>query len=450
MKIYWCIPEKLFNSKNADEHKEDRSILEDSIRKYYGQVEVEIVGRKNQDKIEVYVMGKPKYEGFQEEIQRSLVTAVIKCYGENVRQRIQIKLNYSAFNPDFAPKNEGTLNQQKNKSSDQKSEVEKMEKGSEYDYEKLSYNYQAVEPKFSFEQVILPQKTLDQVEKAIGILEVEKKVFDEWGLRAIIPEATSALSFYGPPGTGKTMTAEAIAYKLGKKILRATYADVESKFHGEGPKMVKAIFMAAERDDAVLFLDESDSLLSKRLTNVSDGSAQAINSMRSQLLISLENFKGIVIFATNLVINYDKAFLSRLINVEFVNPTAAERKKIWWNHLKTDKIHIPLATDVDVDYLAETYEFCGREIKNVVKNACVSAALKKQEIVTQQDFISACTNTVEERMRVNLAKDQTKMGDDSIDESKKERLKETIQKKIAAGTVNAVNAGNSEETRSFK
>lgn len=98
--------------------------------------------------------------------------------------------------------------------------------------------------------------------------------------------------------------------------------------------MVKAIFRAAERENAILFLDESDSLLSKRLTNVSDGSAQAINSMRSQLLICLENFTGIVIFATNLVVNYDKAFLSRLINVEFTYPTEEERVAIWNIHLK--------------------------------------------------------------------------------------------------------------------
>ena len=188
----------------------------------------------------------------------------------------------------------------------------------------------------------------------------------------------------------------------------------------------------------MLFLDESDSLLSKRLTNVSDGSAQAINSMRSQLLISLENFKGIVIFATNLVVNYDKAFLSRLINVEFTNPTATERRKIWWNHLKTDKIHVPLSTDVNIDYLAETYELCGREIKNVVKNACVSVALKKNEIVTQQDFITACVKVVEQRENVNSAKDQTRIGDISASEEKKERLKDAIQKKINTGTINVV------------
>ena len=150
------------------------------------------------------------------------------------------------------------------------------------------------------------------------------------------------------------------------------------------------------------------------------------------MLISLENFKGIVIFATNLVVNYDKAFLSRLINVEFTNPTATERKKIWWNHLKTDKIHVPLSTDVNIDYLAETYELCGREIKNVVKNACVSVALKKNEIVTHHH------DGVEQRENVNSAKDQTRIGDISASEEKKERLKDAIQKKINTGTINVV------------
>ena len=390
------------------------------------------------NKIEIYVMGKPKYD-WPDDIKQAIITSVKKCYGEDVRNNILIKLNYSAFNPHFAPVSDNFIDTNVNKNKTRMDNSNMKEKDNEYDYEKLSYNYQAVEPRFSFDQVILPQSTLEQIEEAIGILEVEAKVFDEWGLRAIIPEATSALSFYGPPGTGKTMTAEAIANKLGKKILRATYADVESKFHGEGPKMVKAIFRAAERDDAVLFLDESDSLLSKRLTNVSDGSAQAINSMRSQLLISLESFKGIVIFATNLVVNYDKAFLSRLINVEFINPTSVERKKIWWNHLKTDRVHVPLADDVDIDYLAENFELCGREIKNAVKNACVSAALRKKDIVCQQDFIDASMKLVEERTRVNMAKDQTKIGADPVSDERKILLKEALQKKIDSKKIETVN-----------
>lgn len=439
MKIYWCIPETLFNLKKPSEREKDKEILEKEIKKYYGSVEIETIGQKNQNEIEITVMGKPKYDGYEDAIERSVKAVVAQCYGEIAGQKTNVRQNYSAINPNFAP-NDCHANNQEIDSALHKNKMKRKEKNKddEYNYEKLSYNYQAVEPKFSFEQVILPQKTLEQVEEAIGILEVETKVFDEWGLRAIIPEAASALSFYGSPGTGKTMTAEAIAHKLGKKILRATYADIESKFHGEGPKMVKAIFRAAERDDAILFLDESDSLLSKRLTNVSDGSAQAINSMRSQLLISLESFKGIVIFATNLVVNYDKAFLSRLINIEFTNPTAAERKKIWWNHLKTNKVHVPLAEDVNVDLLAEQYELCGREIRNVVKSACVSVALKKREIVSQQDFVTASVKAIDERNRVNSAKDHTKICDSISSEEKKDQLKEVMQRKIDSETVNIV------------
>lgn len=57
------------------------------------------------------------------------------------------------------------------------------------------------------------------------------------------------------------MAAEAISKKLDKKILRATYADIESKFHGEGPKMVKAITFPETAPDVYTidhtFVDDS-------------------------------------------------------------------------------------------------------------------------------------------------------------------------------------------------
>ena len=192
--------------------------------------------------------------------------------------------------------------------------------------------------------------------------------------------------------------------------------------------MVKAIFRAAERDDAILFLDEADSLLSKRLTNVSDGSAQAINSMRSQLLICLEQFRGIVIFATNLVVNYDKAFLSCLINIEFTIPDKEARKAIWYQHLYGKGLNIPLSDDVNLDELAEKYVFCGREIKNSVKDACVTAAINKKEIVCQQDLLNASEKTKIESAKVIKAEDHTKAI--NITEKQKNDLKDAMQKKI--------------------
>ena len=60
-------------------------------------------------------------------------------------------------------------------------------------------------------------------------------------------------------------------------------------------------------------------------------------------------------------------------------PTAKEREMIWWQHLRTKVIHVPLADDVDIQVLSEKYEFCGREIKSAVKSACVAAALEKTQ-----------------------------------------------------------------------
>lgn len=410
-----------------------------SIAAYFEMPQkIQFTNAPGQDSVQVSIMDKPRYPDSEQSVIRQVKSILYDKIDNIPEEKINVRVNVTRMQPSFNPtvgrrpqstsfteapafgqqRSEGTKNPKREGGSD------------EFNYEKLSNNYTAETPRYTFDQVILPQKVLDQIDRAIGIIQVEHKVFDEWGLRSIIPTASSAMSFYGPPGTGKSMAAEAIAAKLGKKILSATYADIESKFHGEGPKMVKAIFMAAERDNAVLFLDESDSLLSKRLTNVSDGSAQAINSMRSQLLISLERFKGIVIFATNLVVNYDKAFLSRLINIEFTMPTAEERKRIWLQHLCTNTVHVPLAGDVDISALSEKYEFCGREIKSAVKSACIATALDNRDEVTQADLVKACDITWEETLKIISANDHTVSRAAPLKPEQKDALVNAMQRKI--------------------
>ena len=402
MRIYVCIPVEFFESENfVSSRKNFCRNLSHALKKYYGRINpLDIEFFKNSsdrsDRTDFYIMENSKRQGFELQIQEIIKNLFIKYFpGLHLNN---ICLNYQRAKPDFRP-------------SDLLSENKKSD---EFDYEKLSLNYKAQKARYNFNQVILSEDTLEKVKEAADMvsLSVREKVFEEWGLKNIIPHAASALNFYGSPGTGKTMLAEAVADYLKKKIIRATYADIESKYHGEGPKMVKAIFLAAKREDAVLFIDESDALLSKRLTNVTDGSAQAINSMRSQLLISLEQFDGIVIFASNLVINYDKAFLSRLISVEIPDPDVEARKSIWERHMFGEGIKIPFAEDVQKNYLvselAEKYkEFCGREIKNAVLHSCVSAARRKNNQISKDDIINACERVKTEAEKVRNAADHT-------------------------------------------
>ncbi len=256
------------------------------------------------------------------------------------------------------------------------------------------------EPLFRMELLVIPADVRDQLIRATRLLELRTKIFEEWGLREIEPNPRSALNFYGPPGTGKTMAAHALAAAGGKNIICASYADIESMYHGEGPKNVSELFQVAAEQDAVLFIDEADSLLSKRLTNVTQGSEQAINSMRSQLLISLDNFKGLVIFATNLVANYDTAFDSRVQHVHFPVPGRDARVEIWRRHLPK---RLP-TRGVDCGELAEASEgLVGRDIKMAVISAATRAAMNQERVVTQEHLLLALANIRQTRVEKESA-----------------------------------------------
>ncbi len=272
------------------------------------------------------------------------------------------------------------------------------EEDGEFDLENRAGRYAAQEPLWSLDQLVAPESLLDELDTAISLARLEPLVFDVWGLREIEPFPRSALNFHGAPGTGKTLAAHAVASQLGRPILVASYAQIESKYHGDGPKNVEALFLAALKQDAVLFIDEADSLLSRRLTNVTQGSEQAINSMRSQILICLERHKGVVIFATNLAENYDRAFESRVRHIHFPQPDHDARTAIWRKHLPQ---RLPLADDVAPWRLAALAdEFCGRDIKNAVVNAALSVARRGDAVISHADLAESVKRIVEARDRV--------------------------------------------------
>ena len=281
--------------------------------------------------------------------------------------------------------------------------------------------YQPIEPKFTFDLLVLPEKVKKIVMRAADSLLIENGVFDDWGFREIA-NPRSAINFYGMPGTGKTMTAHALAYYLERDILVASYAEIGSMYHGEGPKNVKAVFEAAEKRNAILLIDEADSLLSKRLTRVTQGSDQAINSMRSQLLMSLENFEGIVIFCTNLLENYDKAFESRMLSVEIPMPDE-ECRKVIWDNLIVKKC--PRSDDVDVAELAKKYDdVCGREIKNCILTAATDARLVGAEELSMEHLTEAMDEIIESRFDENG-------GSQELSKEAKEDIGKKIRKKLS-------------------
>jgi ATP-dependent 26S proteasome regulatory subunit len=274
-------------------------------------------------------------------------------------------------------------------------------------------------PQYTFDQLILEEDIINELLYSIKLESVKDTVYKSWGLEKIEPNPKSALNFWGDSGTGKTMAAHAIAHKMGKKIILASYAEIESKYHGDGPKNVKKLFNFAKENDAVLFIDEADSLLSKRLTNVTQGSEQAINSMRSQLLIQIEQYSGMVIFATNLASNYDKAFVTRIKSIHFKKPNLEMRIKLWEKMLLPT---LPLDSDVNAEKLAQIDNVCGRDIKNAIVKAAIKTAIDKNLTITQ----SVLENSIKEILESN-----EKITGKPLSEEEKKELSEKIKRKLA-------------------
>jgi SpoVK/Ycf46/Vps4 family AAA+-type ATPase len=249
---------------------------------------------------------------------------------------------------------------------------------------------EAIEPHWSFDRVILPPSTRRQISEALGQIFQHDLIFREWGLGEIHSSGLGlAFNFAGLPGTGKTICAEAIAFELSQPLIIVRYSEMESMWAGETAKNVRAVFEAATEQDAVLFFDEADAIAARRSTSVREAYSRESNLVVNVLLNELEQFNGVVIFATNLARNFDPAFERRIrTHIYFELPGPLEREAIWRAQIHEQRT--PLARDVDFRALAEQYERSGGDIKNAVLKAALMAADEavpdEQKEIRQEHF----------------------------------------------------------------
>jgi SpoVK/Ycf46/Vps4 family AAA+-type ATPase len=233
---------------------------------------------------------------------------------------------------------------------------------------------ESIEPRRTFHDVILPASTRRALDQALVQVTSYDLIFNKWGLGERHPTGLAlAFNFAGPSGTGKTICAEAIAHKLGRRLLVVRYAELESMWMGETPKNIAAVFNLAREQRALLLFDEADAIASRRSGSVEHGFQREGNLIVSVLLQELESFRGVVIFATNLAANFDPAFERRIrTHVLFEMPGLDEREQIW--RVQMHPSLTPLAPDVDFRALAEHYEVSGGDIRNAVLKAALAAA----------------------------------------------------------------------------
>ena len=299
-------------------------------------------------------------------------------------------------------------------------------------------------PRYTFEQIILPKETKDRILSDLNSIKCQDLIYNQWGFAEVESKPKSILNFFGPPGTGKTMCAHAIAKMLGKPLLALNYSEIESKYVGDAAKNLKKAFDTASELEAVMFFDEADSFLGKRIENVSHGSDQALNSLRSQMLILLEEFEGVVLFATNLVTNFDKAFESRILDhIKLELPNREARAAIIEKMLPSK---MPLDHRFTQDELLEASDliegFAGREIKNAILTMLLDKASQNlsNPIFTLEDLKVALTKKKEQieklkaeendRRKAKIAKRlQDRLEEDAAYENRKRNLSNNKRKK---------------------
>jgi len=286
-----------------------------------------------------------------------------------------------------------------------------------------------INARYNFDQIILPVALRDEIMSALNIIEHQDLIYERWGFKEVDPIPRSILNFHGAPGTGKTMCAHAIANHLHKPLLSLNYAEIESKFVGEAPKNLQKAFDVAREQDCVLFFDEADSFLGRRIHNVQQGADQALNSLRSQMLILLEEHQGVVIFATNLVSNFDPAFESRILkHLHFELPNQQTRTAILRKLLPP---RLPIDHEFTDDELfqlnADTDGLSGREIKNAVLSMLTQNA-RPDAIFTLEMLGQTLTNAMHQKNQLHEA-EQSKTEETA--RKLKERISEKLSEKLA-------------------
>jgi len=266
-----------------------------------------------------------------------------------------------------------------------------------------------------------------------GLEEVKQELREavEWPLkypdafRRLGIEPPKGILLYGPPGVGKTLLAKAVATESGANFISVRGPEILSKWVGESEKAIREIFRKARiYAPTVILFDEIDSIVPHR-GSIDEGT-RVTERIVSQLLTEIDGIEKlnnvVVIGATNRPDLIDPALLrpGRLDKIIYVPPPDYKSR------LEILKVHtrkMPLAEDVDLEYIARSAEgYTGADIAAMVREAALYALREDLSAsrVYMRHFIHAMS-----KIRPTLSDDMIKFY-----EGWRERFKQRLPKQV--------------------
>lgn len=199
---------------------------------------------------------------------------------------------------------------------------------------------------------------------------------------------------YGPPGTGKTLLAKAVAGEAKVPFFQVSGSAFEDMLVGVGAKRVRDLFAKAKKSaPSIIFIDELDSVASKRGKYDVAGSSGLADQTINQLLAEMDGFNTrtgiVVIAATNRIDVLDDAILrpgrfDRHIQVNL--PDIKEREAILKIHARNKNI----SSKVNLgDIARRTPGFSGAQLENVLNEATLLAVRLRKTTITEAEIDEA-------------------------------------------------------------
>ena len=197
--------------------------------------------------------------------------------------------------------------------------------------------------------------------------------------------------FYGLSGSGKSLTASLVGKVNSLDVLRVNTPLLIFQNPEETENNLIKLFNAATNYNWILFFEETDLLFENY-------DVTCVNNLKIQMLINsffnqIEDFPGIAIFSSerSLPRENKKAGIFKSI-INFKLPNSENRYKLWENIFSK---HYKLSTEINLQEISKKYKLTGGGIKNVYRNSILSAIQRKDNIINNDELLTAIKREIE-------------------------------------------------------